>query len=243
VGAAVLVAAATLAVPVMVYAIGGRGVTTVPDVVAISPSAPLPPSATRTAPTTAGQGTAAWPGRATPAVPRPSLSTGGSETIAPPESISDVDWANVTLKIPANQTGCPAGTAQFQDEVAVMGNERYRIGGGYMRERNPKVAYGDVDADGHQEALLVVSCLTAQPRMNPPSVVLLLATQPAVITLAVAFSSSPRPTDSEGKSSITTLQVRPDGMIVFDVQTFEGTGQCQYQLRWTGASFSGGCSQ
>jgi hypothetical protein len=227
----------------MVYAIGGRGVTTVPDVVAISPSPPLPSTVARTAPATTGQVTAAWPGRATPAVPRPSLLPRATETTAPPQSISEIDWANTTLDIPANETGCPAGTAQFQDEVAVMGNERYRIGGGYMRERNPKVAYGDVDADGHQEALLVVSCLTAQARMNPPSVVLLLAALPALTTLGVAFSSSPRPADSEGKSSVTSLAVRPDGMVVFDVQTFEGTGQCQYQLHWTGASFSGGCSQ
>jgi hypothetical protein len=112
-----------------------------------------------------------------------------------------------------------------------------------MREQTPKIVYGDVNADGSPEALLVVSCLTAVHRSNPPSMILLLTGEDRPTTVGLAFSSSPRPTDSEGRSSVTSLAVRPDGLVVFDVKTFEGTGQCQYQLRWTGASFSGGCGQ
>ncbi len=158
------------------------------------------------------------------------------------------DWRYVTLAIPANETGCAAGSARFAADTDEMGHgvaevagTRYRIGGGYNSETNPIVAYGDVDGDGAAEALLVISCLTPEGRRNPPSVVLLIGAESGPRTLGAAFSSRPRQPDGEGQDYVTKLEVGHDGTVIVGVRTFEGMGQCEYRLRWTGATFTGAC--
>jgi len=229
-------------------------VPTTPAAATTRPAPERPPNVTApsAAPPSAPVPNAAVPSAAVPNAAVPSAGV-PSAAVVPAHSATVVTHAPTGSPTPAvptpagpgpisaNDTGCPAGTAQFHNEIAVMGDERYRIGGGYLRDRTPRVAYGDVTRDGTTDALLVVSCLTTAARINPPSMVLLLTDAPAPSTLGLVFSSSPRPADAEGRSSVTTLAVRADGLVVFDVQTFEGTGQCRYQLRWTGASFSGGC--
>ncbi len=174
--------------------------------------------------------------------PGSALSSTTTPSASPPIGrIEDTDWANVTVAIPANDTGCAAGTARFAAGAAWVADSRYRIGVGYDPETAPIVAYGDVDGGGVAEALLVVSCLTPGGRRNPPSVVLLIGAEPGLRTLGVAFSSSPREPDAEGQNFVTALEVRPDGTVIIGVRTFEGLSQCEYRLQWTGAMFIGTC--
>jgi hypothetical protein len=154
-------------------------------------------------------------------------------------TIKDTDWANVFLEIPANQTGCAAGPAHFQRAVATVAGTTYHLGGGSLAKS--EVAYGDVDADRQDDAVLTVSCVTPAGRRNPPALVLLVTAIPAVHTMAVVFSSTPRMGDGEGRSGVTGLTIHSDGEITFDVRTFEGNGECQYHARWTGTAVKGAC--
>jgi hypothetical protein len=163
----------------------------------------------------------------------------------------DTDWRYVTLAIPANETGCAAGTARFAPDVDELGHgvaevagTRYRIGGGYNSDANPIAAYGDVDGDGAADAVLVVSCLTFQGegrQKNPPSAVLLIGAEPGPRTLGLAFTSRPRPSDGEGQEFVTKLEVQPGRTVIIGLRTFEGTSQRECRLRWTGATFTGSC--
>jgi len=98
-----------------------------------------------------------------------------------------------------------------------------------------------IDADGQAEALLVVSCLTPAGRKNPPSIVLLIGANP-VHTMALAFTSSPRIGDGEGRSYVSATVIQSDGAISYLIRTFEGNGQCQYHQRWTGTGLAGECA-
>jgi hypothetical protein len=77
-----------------------------------------------------------------------------------PTPIDQTDWANTTLPIPGNPTGCAAGTARFHNGTATVGGTSYRISPGYNQDVTPVVAYGDVDRDGQTDAMLVLECLT-----------------------------------------------------------------------------------
>ncbi len=167
-----------------------------------------------------------------PSLPSPSL---------PPvmtSPISGTDWANATLDIPANQTGCASGRAQFRQGTADVGESRYQFGGG--PEMTFEAAYGDVDADGQAEALVVMSCMTPTHR-NPPSIVLLVTAVPALHTMALAFTTGPRVTDGEGRSIVSAPAIAADGTMTFQVRTYEGNGQCEYRQHWTGTAVVGTC--
>jgi hypothetical protein len=240
------VAAAALVVPVAVYAVAGRAAVTGDG----SPLAEAPGAST----STSARVFAPLPGAPSAigsagSPPGPAVVVGASGAPAatvthpPPDdptpgSIRDTDWPNVTLDIPANQTGCAAGTAHFQHAIADVGATRYFLGGG--ENHTFEIAYGDVDADGQAEALLVVSCLTPTGRTNPPSIVLLIGANP-VHTMALAFTSSPRIGDGEARSYVSATVIQSDGAISYLIRTFEGNGQCEYHQRWTGTGLRGEC--
>jgi hypothetical protein len=215
-GWAVAAAAVTvLAAPVAVYAVAGR----------------TSPPADRAAAVPSASATTAAATRSTGPVAATSPATSNA--------IERTDWANVTLNIPPNETGCAAGHAAFNHSAATVAGTGYHLGSGHLD--SIVVAYGDVDADAQADALLVVSCVTPAGRHNPPSVLLLVTATPTLHTMALSFSTSPRVGDGEGKSSIATPMVHPDGGISFDVRTYEGNGQCDYRQRWTGTALTGAC--
>ncbi|MDT5026986.1 MAG: hypothetical protein QOE61_3412 [Micromonosporaceae bacterium] len=218
-----------LAAPVAAHALAGQAPA--PG----DPQAALPASAI---PASAPAASAAATPTASPVRAARATPTAG----ATPGSIDGTDWANATLEIPANQTGCAAGTAHFHNRVSEVGGTRYRLGSGYLHSQAVEVAYGDVDADGQAEALVIISCANPDGRANPTSLVLLVGASPSIHTMALAFSSSPRISDGEGKSHVTGLSVHADGQISFAVRTFEGNGQCEYVQRWTGTALTGGCN-
>ena len=233
-----------LAAPVAAHALAGQAPAGDPraglpasaePATAPAPFAAAPPAGTSTGTLagSAGATSTASPVRAVLATPAPR---------ATQKSLDGTDWANTTLEIPANQTGCAAGTAHFHNRTTQVGGTRYRLGSGYMRGQAVEVAYGDVDADGQAEALIVISCANPDGRANPTSLVLLVGASPSIHTMALAFSSSPRTSDGEGKSHVTGLSVHADGQISFAVRTFEGNGQCEYVQRWTGTALTGACN-
>jgi hypothetical protein len=232
-----------LAAPVATHALAGQAPAGDPRAAlpasSIPATAPAPSAAAPagtsigTLPGSAEAMSTASPGRAILATPTPR---------ATPGSIDGTDWANVTLEIPANQTGCAAGTAHFHNRTTRVGGTRYRLGSGFMHNQAVEVAYGDVDADGQAEALIIISCANPDGRANPTSLVLLVGASPSTRTMALAFSNSPRTSDGEGKSHVTGLSVHADGQISFAVRTFEGNGQCEYVQRWTGTALTGACN-
>jgi hypothetical protein len=160
---------------------------------------------------------------------------------SPMNAIQFVDWNEVIIAVPANESGCAHGMAQFHLGLSLVDGVGYRVGGGYNREENPVVAYGDVTGDGVLDAALVVSCVDSTSRVNPPSVLLLVTGEPNLHTLGVAYSTKPRQPDGEGQDFITALRIEADGTIVFRVRTFEGLSECEWRGQWTNGSFVGSC--
>jgi glutamyl/glutaminyl-tRNA synthetase len=56
----------------------------------------------------------------------------------------------------------------------------------------------------------------AGPTGADARLVLLVTASPAVHTMAIVFSSTPRMGDGEGRSSVTGLTIHSDGEITFD---------------------------
>jgi hypothetical protein len=235
-------AAAAIVIPVGVYAVVSgslwwKPATTLPAAQAPNPASPSQsPAPSPSAGPSAVATSTAPPVAPTSAVPATTGATALAGT-APPSVITDVDWPNATIDVPANQSGCAAGTAHFLAGAAEVGGTHYLLGNGMAPVQS--VAYGDVNADGRQEALLIMSCTTVAHR-NPPGLILLLSYDTVLHTMAVAFTSAPR-TDGEGRSQIRTPWVAVDGSVHFEIRTFEGNGQCEYVQEWTGSALSGTC--
>jgi len=171
----------------------------------------------------------------------PASTTTPLPNTSPGNAIQFVDWNEALVNVPANETGCGARTAKFHQGQSLLNGVGYRVGGGYAREENPVVAYGDVTGDGVLDAALVVSCVGTAAQRNPPSVLLLITGEPTLQTLGVAYSTKPRQPDGEGQDFVNSLEVLPDGTVVFRIRAFEGLSECEWRGRWTGERFDGSC--
>lgn len=100
------------------------------------------------------------PAEATPAAPvttAPEVKTAGTgPKTTRPTSLRKVDWRNTTLTLPALDTAGPAcrgGQVTFKAGVGFTKDSRYQV----LPERD-RAAYGDLDGDRREDALLHVYC-------------------------------------------------------------------------------------
>ncbi|MCW2503374.1 MAG: hypothetical protein JWO79_1658 [Actinomycetia bacterium] len=90
-----------------------------------------------------------------PADPGPSMRPSPSPSPSPsaaPLSLRATDWANAPVTIAASGS-CRGATVTFSKGSAASGDTVYRILGG-----NTAPAYGDLDGDGIEDAIVLVNC-------------------------------------------------------------------------------------
>lgn len=98
------------------------------------------------------------PANSVTASPSPSASPSTSPSASPPASASTdvrtIDWRNQPITI-APTTGCTGGMVTFRNGKATHDGHTYLVD-----EAAP--VFGDIDGDGHEDALLSLKCGTAQ---------------------------------------------------------------------------------
>ncbi len=111
-----------------------------------------------------GQSTARPPAVATTESPTPSATPSPTPSTAPARAagnpapaadtginLREIDWANARLSLPAS-TGCPS-PVKFKNHEAQIKDYLYWIADGTQRP-----AYGDLDGDGREEAVVPITC-------------------------------------------------------------------------------------
>src|SRR5262245_56619627 len=85
-----------------------------------------------------------------------------------PGPVDKVDWANATVDIPPNLTGCEAGQARFAQGRATVGGTPYQM----FVPWAPEPLYADFDHDGRLDAVFAVACVRTSGLNTPPALLL-----------------------------------------------------------------------
>ena len=179
-------------------------------------------------------------GRPAPTAP---TGTGAPSTVATtpsespaPEPIEETDWAQTTVVIPYNTTGCEPGTAHFHNGTAMIAGTTYRM----FTRRQKSALYSDFDGDDNTDAVISAVCLENPAADNVPAVLLVISGAADRHQLGMLSSTRPRNYDPNGNAEqeVQDLQLTSGPAVRFTLRNYEGTGRCTMDYFWRDGSFS-----
>ena len=148
--------------------------------------------------------------------------------------IDAVNWAEATVAIPANQTGCAAGEARFAAGRATVGGTPYQM----FVEWAPAPLYADFDHDGLLDAVIAVACVRTPGLKNPPALVFAINGAAGRHPMGTLFSTKPRTPDGEGAAFASDLHLEEAPAVRYVNRTWEGSTGCEVEWAWESGGFS-----
>jgi hypothetical protein len=162
---------------------------------------------------------------------------GGIPDVPPPTSapaIDTVDWANATVDIPQNLTGCAAGAARFEQGRATVGGTPYHMFVNWA----PAPLYADFDHDGRKDAVIAVACVRTSGLKNPPALLLAISGAEDRHPMGTLFSTEPRKPDGEGARFAADLHLEEEPAVRYRDRVWEGSTGCEVEWAWESGEFS-----
>jgi hypothetical protein len=153
---------------------------------------------------------------------------------SPSAAIDTLDWANATLQIPPNQTGCEAGAARFEQGRATVGGTAYQLNVVWA----PAPLYADFDHDGRLDAVVAVACVRTSGLKNPPALLLAISGADDRHPMGTLFSTRPRTPDGEGARFAADLHLEEAPAVRYRDRTWEGSSGCEIEWAWESGGFS-----
>ena len=149
-------------------------------------------------------------------------------------AIDTVDWANATLDIPANLTGCEAGQARFEQGRATVGGTPYQM---FVKWASAPL-YADFDHDGRMDAVIAVACVRTPGLKNPPALLLAVSGADDHHPMGTLFSTKPRQPDGEGARFAADLHLEEAPAVRYRDRVWEGSTGCEVEWAWESGDFS-----
>jgi hypothetical protein len=148
--------------------------------------------------------------------------------------IDTVNWAEATVRIPPNGTGCEAGEARFAQGRATVGGTPYQM----FTEWAAAPLYADFDHDGRLDAVIAVACARTPGAKNPPALLLAISGADDRHPMGTLFAAKPRPEDGAGSTFAAELHLVEEPAVRYIDRTWEGTSGCEVEWVWERGEFT-----
>lgn len=152
----------------------------------------------------------------------------------PGPAIDTTDWANATVEIPQNLTGCQSGAARFEQGRATVGGTPYQMFVSWAQAP----LYADFDHDGRQDAVIAVACVKTPGLRNPPALLLAISGAADRHLMGTLFSTKPREPDGEGARFAADVHLEEEPAVRYRDRVWEGSTGCEVEWAWESGDFN-----